>query len=253
MIAFGAAMLYFGKLIGDTKAEKYDKYSYYISGLFFILLFIIIPAGVVFWIIKNLNFLFPIWSAILLQIICLYFLSKTVTAHEVLRRWGLVEEFKDYFKKVAKKAKKSSFIGWAIQEEEAKFGAYYPQHALSLTYDFFIKKLSYPYLLLSFSFLTVFSFVSIIYQTTNPIYLAFSFTLTLLCLSNIALVYGYNSAHYPSIEVHLNNGKIIKGRLMRFDEFLYLINYKENKRIFVNKDKVVMIKERVPLKSGEGV
>jgi hypothetical protein len=70
-----------------------------------------------------------------------------------------------------------------------------------------------------------------------------SFTLTLFSLSFIALIHGYSNAYYPPAKLYLKDDQIVKGRLIKFDDFIYLINNDE--KIFINKNNVVMIKENI--------
>ena len=59
IVLFGALLLYFGKVISDTKVERYDKLGYYIEGLFFLAVYVFIPFLFAYY-IKNVIKI-PIW------------------------------------------------------------------------------------------------------------------------------------------------------------------------------------------------
>lgn len=50
IILFGALLLYFGRIIGETKVEKYDQLGYYEEGLLFSAVFIYIPSLIAYYI-----------------------------------------------------------------------------------------------------------------------------------------------------------------------------------------------------------
>ena len=59
----------------------------------------------------------------------------------------------------------------------------------------------------------------------------------------MALVSGYKTTHYPQAKITLENGNQITGKILKFGEFVYLLKENEEKKLFINKDKIVCIEE----------
>ena len=70
-------MFYFGKLIGDVKVEQNEKAAdYYMQGLIFSLLYIVMSSFIIWLISGELHLFLPIWLSALTQIaiaaVCLW-------------------------------------------------------------------------------------------------------------------------------------------------------------------------------------
>ena len=67
--------------------------------------------------------------------------------------------------------------------------------------------------------------------------------LAILNLTMIAFAYGFRSAYYPPAKLTLNDGTVICGKILKFGEFIYLID--GDKKIFVNSNSVKIIEESI--------
>ncbi|MGB9708361.1 MAG: hypothetical protein ACPLXC_03510 [Candidatus Pacearchaeota archaeon] len=242
----GLVLLYFGKVIGDTKVEKYNKLDFYIEGLFFSLVYVFIPfiAGYYFFI--NGWMKFPNWAYILLQILILGCLSWNFIAHNFLRKFDLIDEFKKRSNKKIEdlRNQKLAIRNFISKEREDwfknKFGFDFIQLNILALYDIPIKIFGNKKILLLFSFLT---FLSIFYTVSNNFILsAFSFVMSFFIITMVALAYGFGDSYYPPSTILLDNGKEVKGNIIKFsDEFIFILS--GDKKIFVNKDRVVKIEQ----------
>ena len=71
---------------------------------------------------------------------------------------------------------------------------------------------------------------------TNSVLAFFLFT-------TIALVYGFSTAYYPPTLIYLKNGEIIRGKLLKFGDFIYLLDEERKMKMFINKQEVKYLKE----------
>jgi len=241
----GAALLYFGKVIGDTKVEKYDKLSYYIEGLLFSVTYLFIPLIFSIWIVNNL-FRIPIGLSISIQIVVLSCLFFVAIAHYLFRKYGLVEWFKKKIKEELNEFSKKSWAKWWIEKEnwfKSKFGIDYTELILLVLYEIPVKYLGNKYSLFLQSFLTILSLVSLYFDKADTLILTISSIITFFLLTFIALDYGFSDAYYPPAKVYLDNGEIVEGNILKFGEFIYLIN--KDKKFFINNSKVIKIEENL--------
>jgi len=241
-----AVAFYFGRLIGEVKVERYTKYNYYIEGMVFSLVYILLPTTLSIWIITNLGFKLPIFLSVFLLIFTSYLFSHIVTSYEIFMKYRLFEEFANRIdNEINKMAQKSKIIRWFYQNTDflkSTFNIDYKRVALFVVHDLPIKYLSRPFFSLTFSFLSIFSFISVVINgIQNILLMSISIVFLFFSLSFIALTYGYSNAYYPKAKLYIKDGKMIEGRILKFDEFIYILN--ENKKIFVNKNDVVMIEE----------
>ncbi|MEM5861276.1 MAG: hypothetical protein QXJ20_02685 [Candidatus Aenigmatarchaeota archaeon] len=239
----GAILLYFGKIIGDTKVEKYDKLSYYIEGLLFSAFYLFLPIIFSIYVIENLFKIPNLW-AVVVQMIIVGCLSWTITAHNLFRRYGLVEVFKKKIRERFKELSEKSIVKWAIKKEDwfkSKFGIDYVELNLLAFYIIPIKFLGRKDSLFIFSFITLLSLLSVYVSEINLLVLSFSSVFTILSLTMIALAYGFSDSYYPPAKLYLEDGKVIEGNILKFGEFIYLVN--DEKKIFVNSNKVTKIEE----------
>ena len=243
IILLGALILYFGKLIADTKVEKYDKLGYYIEGLFFFIVYVTVPVLFAYSIRDVIQF--PTWFCFFIQVTILSCLSWNLRANEYLRKHGLVDEVEKKARIKLKELKSSDTTkGKLIRKYEKifkkRFGMDYVDLSILAVYKIPIKYFGNKYVLLLFSFLSVLSSMSL-FGKDDVLLIAISLFITFFILSIIALAHGFRTAYYPPAKVYLENDKPIEGKILKFGEYVYLL--KDNKKIFVNKDKVKYIEE----------
>ncbi|MEM5799308.1 MAG: hypothetical protein QXZ43_01420 [Candidatus Aenigmatarchaeota archaeon] len=239
-------LLYFGKIISDTKVEKYTKLDFYIEGLFFSLIYLFLPFIIGYYLFSNKWLNFPIWAYIFIQILILVFLSYNFIAHNFLRKFGLVGEFKNSLKaKIEEIRNKRTVVSRFISKEKEiwfkkRFGHDFIQLSILVFYDIPINFFGNKKILLIFSFT---SFLAVFYTiSSNFILSASSFVISFFILTMIAFTYGFGDAYYPPSRITLVDGKIIEGNIIKFsDDFIFVLN--ENEKIFVNKDQIKTIKQ----------
>ncbi|MCJ7626275.1 MAG: hypothetical protein MUO76_22520 [Anaerolineaceae bacterium] len=255
IILLGAIFIYFGKLIGDTQVEKYDKLGYHIEGLFFFAVYIFLPFLIAYYI--NDIFRVTSWVPLFVQLFILVCLPWNLKAHESLRKLGLLEVTKNEFNKRANQKlneikEHDSFVGRLIKSRygedwfKSKYGISYVDFYSSIfAYTYYkipIKLFGNKYILLFFSLLTIYSNFQF-YKDGELITFGFSLLLSLFILTMVALDYGYSNAYYPPAKIYLSDGETIEGKVLKFGEYVYLI--KDDKKLFINKDKITYVEESV--------
>jgi len=189
---------------------------------------------------------FPNWIYIIIQIFILGCLSLNLRAHNFLRKFGLIEEFKRRFdKKIKELRNQRSAISKFISEEremwfKTKFGLDFVRPNILTLYDIPIKFFGNKKILLIFSLAT---FLSIFYTISDIFILsAFSFILGFFILTMIALAYGFGDAYYPPSILVTKDGKEIRGNIIKFsDDFIFVLSGEE--KFFVNKDNIAIVKQ----------
>jgi sRNA-binding regulator protein Hfq len=245
IIAVAALLYYFGKLIGDVKVEKYEKTDYYIEGLIFSLLYIAFPFVIVLSIAQSLNLYFPFLPSLILQFIILWCLWSSAFAHEYLKKHGALSKFKKLFREKIEKLKRKYKLVTTM-EEKIK-GSTGKDLTYLGTFTFYyvpIRVLGNRGTLFFFSFLTLWGSYSCISPETillpSTMFLSI---LTFLNMTFLALDFGYANAQYPHAKIVLENGSEINGKILKFGEFVYLLKEDEEKKLFINKDKIVYVEE----------
>jgi len=238
LILVGCMLYYFGRLIGDTQVERYDKPSYYLEGLSFFIGFVILPLLLGFAVLYIINLKLNILLSYIIQILILSCLSANYRAN-LLKKHDLINHTKEKIcKRLEDIKKKHSFI----TNFEKKSELDYLRFIIKVWYEIPIR-FGDRYILFIFSFLVIYSLISNI-NFENILYLPhlLLIILTLFNFSLIALAYGYNQAYYPPAKLFLDNGEIIKGKIIKFgDIFIQIV--KGNKKIFVNVNHVKYIEE----------
>ena len=253
IVITGALILYFGKLISDTKVEKYDRLGFYIEGLFFFIIYVAMPLLVAYYlIIKSISL--PMWSTFLIQLIVLGILTWNLIVNEYFWKHGLSGEFENELKKQIDNVKKSDTTkGKIINNYEEifkkKFGMDYTQYNFWLFYKIPKQYFGNKNLLFILSFLSLLSSMSLFFHE-DVLFFLISMFLTFFILSLIAISYGFKTATYPSAIVYLDEGEPIEGKILKFGDYVYLL--KEGKKIFINNDKIKYIEENLIIKKGEG-
>lgn len=243
LILLGAVILYFGRIIADTKVEKYDQLGYYIQGLFFSAVFILLPSILAYYAKELLRF--PSWVLLLIQVIALSCISVNIKANLYLRKYGLLGEFEKIAeRKITEFKLSNSFIGKLMKNREKwfkeKYGLNYVELITLVSYKIPIKLFGNKLILLLFSFLTILSSLYL-FEFGEILTFGVSLVLTVFILTLVASSYGFSDSHYPLAKIHLDDGKTITGKILKFGDFIYVLN--GDKKIFINKDKIKYIEE----------
>jgi len=236
----GLIVFYFGRLIADTKVERYNKMDYYFQGLFFSVFYLYLPLIVSYFIKDYFNLLGVI--TLIIHVIILGILSSNLKANNLIRRNILLKEFKKRLKaEFEKRKKEDNLSGKILKNVESD--------SLVSTNIFFHYEIPISWFgnrkfLFTLSIIMILSFASI---RTFDIFYFISFATLFLGLTSIALAYGFGnnpySINYPKAEILLDNGDKISGNIIKHGDFVHII--KDNKKTFINKDKIVKIDEDV--------
>jgi sRNA-binding regulator protein Hfq len=245
IIAVAAILYYFGKLIGDVKVEKYEKIDYYIEGLFFSLIYIALPFVAVLLLTQYANLYIPFFLSLFLQIIILGCLWLSAFANEFLKRPSALSKFKELsHEKIEQLKKQHRFV--ANIEEKVKSSSEEGFEELSSLafYKIPIEVFGSKNTLFLFSFVILWTSYSCISPenafSPSTIFLSI---LAFVNLTFLALNFGYASSYYPPAKIILENGNEIDGKVLKFGEFVYVLKENEEKKLFVNKDKIVYVDE----------
>lgn len=194
----GAIFLYFGRIISDTKVEKYDRLGTYIEGLLFSSVYVFIPFLISYCARDIIEI--PEIIVIGIQLFILLIMSYCVILQNLIK--------------------------YEIDEKYEK--------------SYFVKVFGNKNSIFLFALLTIFTTLNTL-EGDDIFLLGLSLVFTLVILTQIALLFGFAVAHYPCTKFYLENEKIIEGKALKFGEFIHIL--KGNKKIFINKDKIIYFEE----------
>lgn len=245
VVILAASLYYFGKLIGDTKVEKHERTDCYIEGLFFSLIYIALPFVVVLLLTQYAQIYLPFWLALLLQAVILGCLWLSVVANEYLKKLGLLTQFRKLSRERIQQLKKAHPIVASAEDTTSSTTKKDYTDLLSLAYyKIPTQVFGNKNVLLLFSLGILWSAYSLIGLETiiHPFSILIAI-LTFLNLTFLAIAYGFTTAHYPFAQIVLENGDKISGKVLKFGDFVYVLNESEKKKLFVNMDKIVYVEE----------
>jgi len=241
-IITAALLYYFGRLIVGVKVEKYEKTDCYIQGLFFSLIYIALPFVFVLLLTQYANLYLPLWFSLLFQIIIFVCLWLSTFAHEYLRRHGCLPRFKKSLQEKIERLRTFAFVRDKAETSKKDL----TEVCLLIYYKIPIKVFGDKSVLLLFSFIILWSAYSCISpEIAFKPFTIFLSILTFLNLTFLALTYGYAIARYPYAKIRLENGIEITGKVLKFGEFICLLKEDEEKKLFINKDKIISIEENL--------
>ena len=100
IVVITATLLYFGKIIADTKVEKFEKTDLLINGLFFTLLFLMFPIALnIFFLQKNWIINIQLWIIVLFQLVLMSIYSRQYNSYKTIRKFNLESEYDSRFDK----------------------------------------------------------------------------------------------------------------------------------------------------------
>ncbi|MHA1828009.1 MAG: hypothetical protein ACTSX6_05095 [Candidatus Heimdallarchaeaceae archaeon] len=236
LIVLGAIFIYFGKIIADTKVEKYEKTDLIISGLLFVLIIILFPVIVnLFLYQKNWIFIMPSWIIILIQLIILAIYTKYYEYKGVVLKYEMSQEYNvrykqkiNYLVSCDKLAGKLLKKRPGIRKESLKL--------FDKIFKFFENN---KVIFLVAVFILHTNIISL--QTNNIVFISANFIFTFINFSLLAIAYGLSKAYHPKSKITLTNGKIISGKTLKYGDFIHIID--KDKKYFVNKDQVTVIEQ----------
>ena len=234
IIVLTAILLYFGKVIADTKVEKYEKTDLIISGLFFTLIFILFPIALnVFFYQKGWVFPIAQWIIVLFQLVLMGIYAK-YNAYKDIKKYELEDEYNKRFDEKIGEVKKNKVISKFVNQKPELI-----KKSLNI-FDIIFKFFENSKVLLFFA---IAIFYSLMVTINNGTLLSIT-TIAILSfvnLSLIAITHGLSTAYYPPSKITLSDGKTIEGKTLKFGEFVYII--KKDKKYFINKDQIKIIEQ----------
>jgi hypothetical protein len=178
---------------------------------------------------------------LIVQIVITSLLSWN-TSTNILKRMDLAKITNIEFKKKLKQIKNSNTITGRLMRSRRGSGVSSNLEKNPMTmFDITTKIFGSPTALLLYSFLTI---LITTYFFSNGGFLAFgiSIVFTFYILTLTAVSYGFSQSYLPPAKIIMDDGKVIEGRVIKFDEyFIYML--RGNEKIFINSSKVKIIRE----------
>lgn len=244
--AFIAAfILFLGKIISDIHVERNEKIDFYMQGIFFAPIYIILPLILVYSYFNGSFFSFfdiKFIISIIFQLTIMGFLGWNTSSH-VLKRLDLTKKFEnDFTKKMTEIKESGTTLGKAIKSRNGKEG---PVDAIqknsSKVFDLMIKIFGSSYSFLIYSIITIFC-TSYFFVNGTILTFGVSSIFTFYIITFISISYGHSKAENPYAEITMDDDSKINGKIMKFNEyFTYIL--KGNEKIFINSNKIKIIKE----------
>lgn len=231
VILISAIIYYFGVRWGETHVEEYNVASQYFAGILFMINFVLKPYVVIYGVISFIEFIFELFSEynsfqllffkseinlflnyipyllIFLEYITLRFIRSNIKKFEEMRK-SLIK-FNEF------DCTKIKAWEWLLLEST-------PYLAIFIIYGLY--KLNE------------------LYKLSMPLIILPSFLIAFLIFTNLAFCEGYYEAHYPRGNVYCKNGRIIKGIILKYANYVYLLT--ENEKCLINRDDISYIEER---------
>lgn len=232
----GIFSYYFGKIIEEVKPTKETRQVTYMSGIFFILIFVALPLLVIYEFSNNLIIIpgtfWWLFGVFILQTLLFFILHKKIQTYNLV------------------KSGYSYFFGEKVEEYTSNLinslgisGSYEGWNAKKLNEKIFLSKLSNNFLFVIITVM-IWLFVNVLVSSENLIFQFLIFFYLILGLSNAAILYGWNQVQeYPLVNVLLLNEKVISGRLMKIEEDY--VNIRDKKKVFhINKEQIRFIENK---------
>ncbi|MCQ1536093.1 hypothetical protein FTO70_10460 [Methanosarcina sp. KYL-1] len=250
LILLSIIVYYFGRFIGDTRVEKFDKDVYYIEGFFFFIYYVVIPLVIAIYIDNYLGGhqeLLPTFKIklsqhplgiLLLQIFIFSCVSTNVRANKFFNRYGLLKKYSEASEQKVNEIFNERGI------DTTKLSNKKPSELFNLIYNKIPTKIyGNKKVLYIFSFVTIYSSFNLFNNTNSPLIISISLLLTLVTVTNIAISIGYHGAYYPTAKIFLDDGTVFEGKILKFGKYVSLL--KDEKKIFINEDRINYVEENL--------
>jgi len=233
----GIITYYFGKIISDTRPQKEVRSVSYIEGFYFLVIFVVLPLLIVYYISYQTSFIIFLkpywWLSLLIEYALVYFLYLKHSSFIIH-----LYELEKYFQKIYKR-KVNEVLKNKIKLNKKGLTS----KTMTWFQKFMYKKISNQGLFIISTFLI---FTTYIVFTANPsiLYVSVSGISLLLGLSLLAILYGYYTAQFPYVTIILKNGKMKSGKMIKYDGEFFIVIDRELKYSF-NKDEVLWIESPI--------
>jgi hypothetical protein len=205
VIAFGAALLYFGKIIQDLQVESSGTQGYYETGILYVIISILIPLPIAYMLYKFEQFYFDYNLWMFVQIALTFYLIIDVSYSRKLRNENKVRH----------------------ETENSRLFSIFVILIASF-FSFYSNLYLYHFL-----------------NGVNQIFINFilSILFTFMALTIAAQKFSYQSIrYYPEVKIYFENNQVpLQGTMKRYDDTIKLLV--NDKFIRINKDKIVYIEE----------
>ena len=238
IIVITATLLYFGKLIADTKVEKFERNDLLINGLFYTLLFLLFPIVIsIFLLQKNWIINIPLWIIFIFHLFLMGVYSKYYQ-YKMVKKFNLESEYNPRFNKKIEEIKKTnSLVSKAILQKQSLLG-----QSLNI-FDIIFRFFENSNLLFILSTIIFYFVIATIKFNPNVLTLTAIGILSFVNLSLIATAYGASNTYYPFAKIIFNDNSTLYGKIIKFGEYIYMV--KGKKKFFVNKDCVKTIEQNL--------
>lgn len=244
VIVLSALILYFGKLISDTQVEKYDRLNLYITGLIFSIYYVFLPFLLVYIVYEKMTM--PLWLIYPVELFVVSLLSIYLFVSEYFYRFGWTHVFKKSLEKGVKdirgeKTRKGNLVDKYEKIYKDRAGHGYAELYLQ-TFKGFRKIFNNKYALFIASFIIILTTIYSL-EVDDIIWSGLVILTSFVGLTMLAIAYGFRKAYYPPALVVLKDGEKLEGRILKFGDYLYLMNDEKEEKIFVNNDNIKYIIE----------
>ncbi|NJE13786.1 hypothetical protein [Thermococcus sp. LS2] len=244
IVLASVVLYYFGRLIADTHVEQADKSALYVTGFIFVVFFILVPGIVIYYIQDYLTWI-PLIIPIVLQILIFSMLSWTLKTYEYFLKHDLLDIFrKNYIEKLEEIKKNNTMLGSLFRNYEDII-----KRTIGDPVSFFLnalelnRKISSNYIFLMLASAISILSIHMAISKNSLIFTAVTSILGVFIFTMIALVYGFSTAYYPPAVIYLRDGEILRGKLLKFGDFVYLLDEDRKVKIFVNKHEIKYLEE----------
>ncbi|HII91571.1 MAG TPA: hypothetical protein HA262_05225 [Methanosarcina sp.] len=238
VILISAIIYYFGVRWGETHVEEYNVAAQYFAGILFMINFVLKPYVIIYGVIRFIEFVFELFNEY--NTFQLSFFKSEINLF--LNYIPYLPVFISYLLIVLEYIILRFIRSDVIIFEEMR-------KSLVKFYEFDCTKIKvWKWLLLeSAPYLVIFIIYGLyelneLYTLSMPLIILPSFLIAFLIFTNLAFCEGYCEARYPKGNIYCKNGRIIKGIILKYANYVCLLT--ENEKCLINRDDISYIEER---------
>ena len=230
----GGIAFYFGKLINEVSPLKENKYSIYVHGAVFVVLYVLFPPLVIYTILQK-HILTINWIvALLLQFVISYYLGLRLKSFNLEKI-----KLKDYVSKIVDTKTKEIYSKVKLLEKNKN-----KVNSMGVFDSFFFGRIP-DWILIILAILLYWFTYCVLIKDVQPILVFLSILMLVVSLSILAILQSWNNVRkYPVVTIHLENGKELKEELTKIEEgFINIIS--GNKIYHITDSRVLFIEKDV--------
>lgn len=238
VILISAIIYYFGVRWGETHVEEYNVASQYFAGILFMINFVLKPYVIIYGLILFIELVFRFFSKHnTFQL--LFFKSEiNLFLNYIPYSLIIIPYLLIFLEYIILRFIRSNVKNFEeMRKSLAKFNEF--NRTKIKTWEWLLLE-STPYLVIFIIY--VLYKLNELYKLSMPLVILPSFLIAFLVFTNLAFCEGYCEAHYPRGNVYCKNGRIIKGVILKYANYVYLLT--ENEKCLINRDDISYIEER---------